>query len=133
MTVESQTMIEFELQGFEPGEDDHAEKVAQQVRDEGGQAEVAGEGSGFDLAFIPIILGAIALVGLVHVIKNLVDDFQVGIVIDARGEKIVTKKDNNLPRGTVLVLSKDGESVKLEQPDKETLADAVKAAVKAKG
>jgi hypothetical protein len=124
--------VEFEFQGFEEGEEAQAEQVADQVRAEGGQAEVTGQ-DGADFAFIPIILGAMAVVGLVHVIKNLLDDFQVGVVIDTRNGKVVTTKDKNLPRGTVVVVSEDGQSVTLEQPDKETLNDAVKAAVAANG
>jgi hypothetical protein len=133
MTVESQTTVEFEFEGFDPADDERAEQVAREVREAGGRAEVRGEGDGTDFAFIPVILGAMALVALIHVIKNLVDDLQVGVVIDARGDKIVTRKDKTLPRGTVVVASTEGDSVELVQPDKETLADAVKAAVKAGG
>jgi hypothetical protein len=133
MTIDDETLIEFELQGFDEGDDEYAERVARQVREGGGEAQITGEGSGFDIAFVPIILGAIALVGLIHVVKNLVDDFQVGVVVDARGDKVVTTKDRSLPRGTVVLIAKDGDKVTLEQPDKETLADAMAAAVKAGG
>lgn len=133
MMIESQSTVEFTFEGFDASDEERADKVAREVREAGGQAEIRGEGDGTDFAFIPVILGAMALVALAHVIKNLVDDLQVGVVIDARGERVVTRKDKNLPRGTVMVVSKDGESAALEQPDKETLAEAVKAAVAAKG
>ena len=125
--------IEFEFKVFDEGDEAEAEKVAEQLRGEGGKAEVADGSDGPGLVFIPVILGAMAVVGLVHVIKNLVDDFQCGVVIDTRVGKVVTTKDKNLPRGTVVVISADGETVKLEQPDKETLTDAVKAAGAAGG
>ena len=133
MTIEGQSIVEFSFEGFDAGDEERADQVAKEVREAGGKAEVRGQGDGTDFAFIPVILGAIALVALAHVIKNLVDDLQVGVVVDARGEKVVTTKDKNLPRGTVLVRSKNGESATLEQPDKETLAEAVKAAVAARG
>ena len=101
--METEKLIQFEIQGFGPGESDDAEKFAKVVESEGGEASVqnSSPGDNFQFAFIPIVVGAVAVVGLAHAIKNLIDDFRCAVIIDARDGKVITTKDSNLPPGTV--------------------------------
>lgn len=130
MAVSTEETVRFEFHGFDPGDTDEVDRLADQLRAEGADANITGVDNGGvgDAALIPVIIGALALVKLAHALKNFLDDLKVGIVIDARSETVVTTKDPNLARGTVIMVSKDGERVELEQPDKETIADGVLAA-----
>lgn len=121
--------VQFEIRGFEPN-DVRAESIRADLESAGGTAEVKSEtgGDGRPIVFIPLILGAMALVALIGQVKVLLDDFQDGVIIDTRDGKVVTIIDKNLPKGTVVIIAADKTTVTLEQPDKVTLADAVKAA-----
>jgi hypothetical protein len=123
---EQEQLVEFRWDGFEAGDAD-ADEALYRLRQEGGNADIpASAQHGF--AFIPIIVGAIAVIGLAKAIKSFIDDMRVGTVIDMRGEKVTVTKDKNLPRGTVMVIGKDN-SVKLENPDAEKISDIIKSAI----
>jgi hypothetical protein len=124
--AETEPTVEFRWEGFEPGDPD-ADEALYRLKREGADAAIPTEGRR-GIAVIPIILGAIAVIGLAKAIKSFIDDMKVGMVIDARGEKVTVTKDNSLGRGTVLLINKDG-SLRLENPDSEKLSDLIKGAV----
>ena len=119
-------VIEFEWDGFEAGDPD-ADEALFRLRREGADAAMpTGPGRGF--AVIPVIVGAILVVGLAKAVKSFIDEMKVGTVIDARGEKVLISKDKTLGRGTVLLISADG-ALSLQNPDSESLSDLIKGAV----
>ena len=127
--MQSDAMVQFRWEGFEQSDPD-ADAAASRVVESGGEAQIPPPREpGF--AFIPIVLGAIAIVGLAKAVKSFVDDLGKGVVVDVRTDPVTIRKDGKLPSGVVLVIDKDGET-KLEQPDHESLADIIAAAVKAK-
>ena len=65
-----------------------------------------------------------ALVGLVARILRL---WNSGIVVDARSPKILIEKNCELPRGTVLVISKDGTQSKLHEPSDQQRNELIEA------
>jgi len=84
------------------------------------------------IAFIPVIVGAIAVFGLVHVMKNVWDDHQPATVVDFSEEpkKVYRDHEGKWNRGQVVVIGADG-TVKVEQPDRESFTDVVAALIKA--
>lgn len=118
--------VEFQWDGFEPGDPD-ADEVLYRLKREGAEAAFP-PSEQRDFAIIPIIVGAIALFGLAKAIKGFIDDMRVGMVIDARSEPVKVTKDPSLGRGTVLLISKDG-SVSLENPSAEKITDLIKGVV----
>jgi hypothetical protein len=122
----AEPVVEFRWDGFAESDPD-ADEALYRITENGGAARFPVDSQrGF--AFIPIIVGAIAVVGLAKAIKSFIDDMKTGVVIDNRGEQVKISKDKNLGRGTVLFVNKDG-TLRLENPDAEKLGDIVKAAV----
>lgn len=117
-------VVEFRWDGFEQSDPD-ADEALYRLNENGAEAGFPPGERGF--AFIPIIIGAIAVVGLAKAIKSFIDDMKTGVIIDNRGDKVVITKDKTVGRGNVLYINKDG-SVRLESPDAEKLSDIVKAA-----
>ncbi|WP_411892897.1 hypothetical protein [Yoonia sp. SDW83-1] len=62
-----------------------------------------------------LIIGAAALALLVNAAIRLVRLWSKGVVIDARGDTVIVKKDPALPRGTLVVISKDGERAEFDK------------------
>jgi hypothetical protein len=71
------------------------------------------------------ILGLGGLVSLVYAIVRL---WSCGVIVDARGAKVLIEKNCDLPRGTVLVISKDGTKSELHEPSAEQLNQLIKLA-----
>jgi hypothetical protein len=69
------------------------------------------------------VLVAAALVDLVTKLLRL---WRSGLVVDARGPKVLVEKRRELPRGTVLVLSPDGTESKLHEPSSQQLDALIK-------
>ena len=69
------------------------------------------------------ILALSMLVSLVAKVRRL---WQCGVLVDARGKKVSVEKNCDLPRGTVLVLKKDGTESKLHEPTDQELEDVLK-------
>ena len=63
-----------------------------------------------------ILFGVIAATAIANLIIRLLPLFKCGLIIDARGEKILTEKSCDLPQGTVLVIGPDGTQSKLHEP-----------------
>jgi hypothetical protein len=126
MEQASPDTVEFRWDGFDP-DDPHADEALYRLREQGADAAFPADGQ-HGIAFIPIIIGAIAVFGLAKAIKSFIDDMKVGMVIDARGDQIKVTKDKSLGRGNVLLISKDG-SLRLENPDADKLGDLIKGVV----
>ena len=118
-------VVAFRWDGFEQGDPD-ADEALYRLNQNG--ADAGYPPAARDFVFLPIIVGAIAVVGLAKAIKSFVDDMKTGVVIDNRGDQVVITKDKTLGRGNVLFVNKDG-SVRLENPDAEKLSDIVRAAI----
>ncbi len=76
-------------------------------------------------AALVIVAAVIALGGLVNAVIRLTRAFSCGVVVDARGEIVRTRKDKNLPRGVVVVLTAEGTEVTLDNPSEVQLNDAL--------
>ena len=76
-------------------------------------------------AALVIVAAVIALGGLVNAVIRLTRAFSCGVVVDARGETVRTRKDKNLPRGVVVVLAAEGTEVTLDNPSEVQLRDAL--------
>lgn len=63
-----------------------------------------------------VIVGTLAVSALSNLILKLLPLWKCGVIVDARGKKIVTKKNCDLPQGTVLVIHPDGTEAQLNQP-----------------
>jgi hypothetical protein len=50
---------------------------------------------------------------LANLIIRLSPLWKCGVIVDARGARVLTKKDCDLPKGTVLVIAPDGTESKL--------------------
>ncbi|WP_433722671.1 hypothetical protein ACQP0C_22195 [Nocardia sp. CA-129566] len=122
-------IVEFTWDGFEIADAD-ADEAACRVVEAGGEASIPPPKDPA-IAFIPIVLGAIALIGLAKAVKGFIDDLGKGVIIDARGEPVKVSKDTNLPRGVVVLISGDG-SVRLDQPDHDSLKSLIEAALAAR-
>jgi hypothetical protein len=76
-----------------------------------------------------VIFGVLATSALGNLVIKLTPLWKCGIIVDARESPVVTKKDSALPRGSVLVISKDGVQTKLDRPTDIQIAELIKAAV----
>jgi hypothetical protein len=73
-----------------------------------------------------LILAVIAVEALVNIIIKLLQVWKCGVVVDARGSRVVTKKNCDLPHGDVLVLTKDGARHELHRPSEFDLGALIK-------
>jgi hypothetical protein len=76
---------------------------------------------GIETLIVAVIV-AEAFASLVCKITNL---WKCGVIVDARGTRIVTKRDCDLPRGSVLILNKAGEQHKLERPSESDIKSLI--------
>jgi hypothetical protein len=85
--------------------------------------EVAEEGL---LPILGVVIAAvIAINALSNVIVRLTRLWSCGIIVDARTSTIHTKKNCDLPRGTVLVFAPDGTRHQLHEPTETDLAKLI--------
>lgn len=77
---------------------------------------------------ILVVVGVvIAVVALTNVIIKLSRLWKCGIIVDARTDVLRTQKDCDLPRGTVVVLERDGTKHSLHEPSESDLGGLIKA------
>jgi hypothetical protein len=63
-----------------------------------------------------VLVGILVTSSLANLVIKLQRLWKCGVVVDARGSTVLTKKDCDLPRGTVLVISPNGVESKLHEP-----------------
>ena len=80
-----------------------------------------------------VILGAVAAPTIGNLILKLSKLWKCGAVVDARKSKIVTEKNCDLPRGTVLVIGPDGVQSKLHEPSELEVKSLLETLLKSKG
>ncbi len=84
-----------------------------------------------DEGFIPvvgvIVAAVIAGTALANVIIKISRLWKSGVIVDARGPIVRTEKSSALPRGTILVLSKDGVNHEINEPSTLDLASLIEA------
>lgn len=80
--------------------------------------------TGVEITFI----ATLASYALSNLIMKLLPLWKCGVIVDARGAKVTTAKDCNLPPGTVLIISKCGTQTKLDRPSDLQLEPLIKAA-----
>jgi hypothetical protein len=110
-----------------------ADDVAEEVREQGGEASVTEEAGLLPLAVmlavvIPPGIGILAAT-ISHIIHGWKDK---GSIIDARGDgdpKVISAPD--LPHGTVVILTRDGDEATRTDLPTEKLGDYIAAALKA--
>jgi hypothetical protein len=128
-----ESAVRFRWDGFEPGDPD-ADEILRRLKEAG--ADVDGTDpeadAQRDFVVVPVIVGAIALIGLAKAIKGFVDDMKAGMVIDSRGDQVKITKDRSLGRGTVLLISKDG-TLSLQHPDADKISDLIRSAMSGLG
>lgn len=63
-----------------------------------------------------IVAAALAVSALANVVIRLRQAWKCGVIVDARVGIVRTKKDCDLPPGTVLVFTRDGDQHSLHEP-----------------
>ena len=63
-----------------------------------------------------VLVGVLVASALSNLVIKLLPLWKCGVVIDARGSRVVTEKNCDLGRGTVLVLKSDGTQATLHEP-----------------
>jgi hypothetical protein len=76
-----------------------------------------------------VFVGILIADTLANLVIKLTPLWKCGVVVDARGSTVLTQKDCNLPRGTVLVFSPDGTKSELHQPSEIDIQSVIKAAI----
>ena len=66
---------------------------------------------------------------LANLVIKLTSLWKCGVVVDIRGQTVLTQKNCDLPRGNVLIISSDGTKSELHQPTEIDIQAAIKAAV----
>ena len=79
-----------------------------------------------------LLLGAVGVPTLGNLILKLSRLWRCGAVVDARKSKVVTEKNCDLPRGTVLFIGPEGVQSKLHEPSELEVKSLLEAALKAK-
>ena len=80
-----------------------------------------------------VIFGLIVSQGLTALVMKLTQLWKCGVVVDARGATVVTQRNCDLPRGSVLIISADGTQTKLEKPSEVDIATLIKSLLPSKG
>jgi hypothetical protein len=73
--------------------------------------------TGVEIALIAIV-SVHALAGVITRLSRL---WHVGVIVDARGSKVRTTRDPNLPRGDLIVILKDGTKHEIHEPKEQDL------------
>ena len=103
--------IEFDL-SFK---DESAQEALSVLKEVGAKDAVQVPKRGFTGVEIAII-GILGAQAFANLIIKLLPLWKCGVVVDARGSKVATRKDCSLPQGSVLVISKSGIQTNLERP-----------------
>jgi hypothetical protein len=72
-----------------------------------------------------IVAGVLLLKRLATLIVRVLPLWNCGVVVDARGSRILTEKNCDLPRGTVLVIHPDGRQSKADKPTEAEMESLV--------
>jgi hypothetical protein len=75
------------------------------------------------LGLATVVLAVLVVDALASLVARLVRLCKAGVVVDARGSRVVITKDPSLPAGSVLLLSKDGTKLTLDKVSDLKLAD----------
>ena len=81
--------------------------------------------TGVELVIVCVLIAE----GLANLVIRLSPLWKCGVVVDARGSRILTKKNCDLPQGTVLVIAPDGTESKLHQPSEIEIKSVLEALV----
>jgi hypothetical protein len=68
--------------------------------------------TGFEFVIVCILVSQ----ALANLVIRLLPLWKCGVVVDARGSRVVTEKNCDLPRGRVLVIKSDGTASELHEP-----------------
>ena len=69
------------------------------------------------LGGVETVVAAIILAkGVGNLVVRLLPVWNCGVVVDAKQERLLTEKNCDLPKGTVLVINADGKRATLQQP-----------------
>jgi len=63
-----------------------------------------------------VVAGVLVAKGLANLVMRLLAIWQCGVQVDARANLITTEKNCDLPRGTLLVINRDGSRSRMPQP-----------------
>lgn len=111
---------DFSIDVFLEGEDPTA--ILNNLQDAGaGQIKQVKEKAftGLEIALFAII-GTQALANLVIRLSSLA---KAGVFVDARGSKVTIRKDRVLPRGSIIILTNDGQKSTFHGPKEVTIAN----------
>lgn len=74
-----------------------------------------------------VVVATLVANALANLVIRLSPLWKCGVIVDARGSRILTKKDCDLPPGTVLVISPDGTQSNFHQPSEADSSSLIKA------
>ncbi len=77
-----------------------------------------------------VVVGVIVASALANLVIRLLPLWKCGVVVDARRERVLTEKTCDLPRGSVLIVSRNGTETKLHQPSEVQVNSAIAEAIK---
>ena len=75
------------------------------------------------------VVGALVSSALANLVIRLLPLWKCGVIVDARGSRVLTEKNCDLPRGTVLVISPDGTESKVHEPSELQMKSLLKELV----
>lgn len=76
-----------------------------------------------------LVVAVIALYAITNVLIKILRVWKCGIVVDARGPRVLTRKNCDLPRGSILILTKKGEQLRFDQPSDFDLKGVIEKAL----
>ena len=79
-----------------------------------------------------VIVGVLIANALAGLVIKLLPLWKAGVVVDTRGKRVLVEKSAALPRGTVLVIAKDGTHHTLEKPTSDQVDGLIKTLLEAK-
>ena len=105
-------------------QDEDPQEVISALQEVG--AEDIAEIKQFGMTGIEIaVVGVLVAYALTNLIMKLLQLWKCGVIVDARGTQILTKKNCDLPSGTVLIISLDGTETKLHEPSELQINDLI--------
>jgi hypothetical protein len=76
-----------------------------------------------------VLVSVLVVSALANLVIKLVPLWKCGVEVDARGSTILTRKNCDLPRGTVLIIRSDDTKVELHAPSEIDIQSIIKAAI----
>jgi hypothetical protein len=111
--------------------DEPPEDILRALREAGAQnvKEVKQRGlTGIEI----VVVGTLLANALANLVIRLSPLWKCGIIVDARGSRVLTKKDCDLARGTVLIISPNGTQSKFHEPSEVDSGSLIKAFMSSK-